>query len=401
LQSRITMCSLVVFISVSTSIIMAKEHPVAVISAIRADEKITIDGILVEPAWQKEAYSALIQKEPIEGAEPTEMTNVWIAYNEEGIFVAAKNFYSDSSTCAGGIARRDEMIQSDRFWFWIDPNRSGHSAFGFAVNPDGSIVDRKLHQDILYDDSWDGIWKAEAKKYKDYWAVEIFIPFTQLRFGKKDDYVMGVNFERYILCRAEEDYFAMVPEKETGFVSRFGLLTGITGIEPPTRFHILPYLMGRASYLSEGQDSPFYNENRYTGNAGVDLKYGLTGDLTLDLTVNPDFGQAEVDPAEINLTAFETYYDEKRTFFIECYDIFNFGNNPTGGVWDCYWSEPYIFYSRRIGKEPKGFVTHSGFVDRPEQTSIIGAAKMSGQIGEYTFGHISAVTDREYVRIMS
>lgn len=381
--------------------VLAQEHSVPVISAIRAEEEIAVDGYLNESLWQGQGYSALVMKEPIEGAEPTEQTSVWIAYSEQGIFVAAKCYYTDSSFCTGGLARRDEPVQSDRFWFWIDPNNSGHSAFGFGVNPDGSIIDRKFHQDIYYDDSWDGVWEAAAKKYTDYWAVEMFIPFTQLRFSKKDEYVMGVNFERYILCKAEEDCFAMVPETEAGFVSKFGLLTGITGIEPPSRFHILPYIMGKASYLSEGEDSPFYDDKEYTGNAGVDLKYGITGNLTLDLTVNPDFGQAEVDPAEINLSAFETYYSEKRTFFIEGADIFRFGDNPTGGVWNCNWSEPYIFYSRRIGKEPKGYVTHAGFIDRPEQTAILGAAKMSGQIEDYALGHISAITDREYARIDS
>lgn len=401
MKSRIHMSFIIVFMLLSTAFISAKEYPVPVINATRAVEEIAVDGHLNESVWQGEGYSALVQKEPNEGAAPTEKTSVWIAYNEQGIFVAAKCYYSDSTTCTGGIARRDEMVQSDWFWFWIDPNKSGHNGFGFAVNPDGSMIDRKLYQDIYSDDSWDGVWEATAKRHKDFWAVEVFIPFNQLRFGMKDEYVMGVNFERYILRKAEEDYFAMVPDMEAGFVSKFGLLTGITGIKPPARFHILPYLMGKATYLSEGQDSPFYDENKYKGSAGIDLKYGLTGDLTLDLTVNPDFGQAEVDPAEINLTAFETYYDEKRTFFIEGSDIFRFGDNPTGGVWNCYWNEPYIFYSRRIGREPKGSITHSGFVDRPEQTSILGAAKLSGQIGNYTLGHISAITDREYARIDS
>jgi hypothetical protein len=401
LHSIIRPSLLIVFALLTISLAAARESSLPVINAVRTDDAISVDGFLDESVWQGEAYTALIQKEPVEGAEPTEKTNIWIAYDDEGIFVAAQCFYSDSNDCTGGIGRRDEAVQSDRFWFWIDPNRSGHSAFGFAVNPDGSIIDGKFFQDIYWDDSWDGVWEAAAMKHKGYWVAEMFIPFTQLRFGKKDEYIMGINIDRYIVSKAEDDYFAMVPETESGFVSKFGLLTGITGIEPPARFHVLPYLVGKASYLSEGEDSPFYDENRYAGSAGIDVKYGLTGDLTADLTVNPDFGQAEVDPAEINLTAFETYYDEKRTFFIEGSDIFRFGDNPTGGVWNCNWNEPYIFYSRRIGREPKGSVSHSGFVDRPEQTSILGAAKVSGQIGDYTLGHISAVTDREYARIMS
>ena len=401
MRSKSNVLFIIIAAVFSVSAVEAQKTSVPSINAIRADEEIIIDGYLRESVWQGQGYSALIQKEPVEGAVPTESTSIFVAYNEDGIYVAARCFYSDMGLCTGGVGRRDELVQSDRFWFWIDPNRSGQSAFGFAVNPDGSIIDGKCFQDISWDDSWDGVWQSAAKRHEDHWAAEMFIPFSQLRFPKKNEYVMGINFDRYILVNAEDDYFSMVPDTETGFVSKFGVLTGIAGIEPPARFQILPYLMGKASYPAEGEDSPFYEDNRYNGSAGVDLKYGLTGDLTLDVTVNPDFGQAEVDPAEINLTAFETYYDEKRTFFIEGSDIFRFGDNPAGGVWGCYWQEPYIFYSRRIGREPRGNVIHSGFVDRPEQTTIIGAAKMSGEVGDWSLGHISAITDREYARVDS
>jgi hypothetical protein len=385
----------------SLSIVQAESTAIPSIKAVRADEDMIVDGELKESVWQGEGYTALVQKDPVEGAAPTESTSIYVAYNDEGIFVAARCYYSDMSLCKGGLGRRDEMVQSDRFWFWIDPNRNGRSAFGFAVNPDGSIVDGKCYQDIAWDDSWDGVWQSAAKRHDDHWAVEMFIPFNQLRFAKKNEYIMGVNLDRYIVRKAEDDYFSMVPDTETGFVSKFGLLTGITGIEPPSRLQILPYVMGKASYLAEGEDNPFYDENKYTGSTGVDFKYGLTGDLTLDVTVNPDFGQAEVDPAEINLSAFETYYAEKRSFFIEGSDIFIFGDTPAGGVWGCNWQEPYIFYSRRIGREPRGVVTHDGFVDGPEQTTILGAVKMSGQVGDISLGHISAFTDREYARIDS
>jgi hypothetical protein len=382
-------------------VVLAEESSIPVINAIRTEEKIITDGNLNESVWQREGYSDLIQKEPIEGAEPTEKTSVLIAYNEEGIFVAARCYYSDTNAITGGIARRDEWVQSDWFWFWIDSDKDGHNGFGFAVNPDGSIIDRKLYKDIYYDDGWDGVWEGIAEKNKDYWTVEMFIPFNQLRFSKKQEYEMGINFERYILKNAEEDYFVMIPKKETGFVSKFGTLKGIKGIEPPSRFQIIPYIMGKANYISEGRESPFYDENKYMGNVGIDLKYGLTGNLTLDLTMNPDFGQAEVDPAQINLSAFETYYSEKRTFFIEGSDIFYFGNDPAGGFWGCYWSEPDIFYSRRIGREPKGDVSHDGFIDKPEQTTIFGAAKLSGSIGDWSIGGISAITDREFAKIDS
>lgn len=392
---------IIILIFFLQTFVLAKESSIPVINAIRTEEEIIIDGHLNESVWQGEGYSALIQKEPIEGAEPTTKTSVLITYNEEGIFIAVRCYHTGANSIIGGIARRDEMVQSDWFWFWIDPNKDGNNGFGFAVNPDGSIIDRKLYQDIYFDDNWDGVWEAAAQKFKNYWTAEMLIPFSQLRFSKKEEYVMGVNFKRYILDNAEEDYFVMVPKKETGFVSKFGILKGIKGVEPPSRFQIMPYIMGKANDISEDKDSPFYDENKYLESIGIDLKYGLTGNLTLDLTMNPDFGQAEVDPAQINLSALETYYSEKRTFFIEGSDIFYFGNNPAGGVWGCYWREPEIFYSRRIGKRPIGDVSHGGFVDKPEQTTILGAAKLSGRIGNWSIGSMSAVTDREFARIDS
>ncbi|MBL7073819.1 carbohydrate binding family 9 domain-containing protein [candidate division KSB1 bacterium] len=381
--------------------VFAEEHSIPTINAVRTEEEIIIDGLLNESIWQGEGYSDLIQKNPIEGAPPTEKTSVHIAYNDQGLYIGARCYHSGSDSIQGGLARRDKSVQSDWFWFWIDPDKNGHNGFGFAVNPDGSIIDRKLFQDIHYDNDWDGVWEAAAKKHENVWTVEMLIPYNQLRFDKKDEYVMGINFMRYILKNAEYDYFVMVPKKETGFVSKFGLLKGIKGIEPPSRFQIMPYTMAKAYDLSEDKDSPFYDDNKYMQNIGIDLKYGITGNLTLDLTMNPDFGQAEVDPAQINLSAFETYYSEKRTFFIEGSEIFSFGDNPAGGLWGCYWAEPDIFYSRRIGRNPKGEASHEGFEDRPEQTTILGAAKITGRIGDWSVGSVSAVTDREFARVDS
>jgi len=154
----------VFFIFFWQAFVLAKESSIPVINAIHTEERIIIDGHLNESVWQGEGYSALIQKEPIEGAEPTVKTSVLFVYNEEGIFVAARCYSSDTISIIGGIARRDEMVQSDWFWFWVDPNKDGTNGFGFAVNPDGSIIDRKLYQDIYFDDTWDGIWEAATKK---------------------------------------------------------------------------------------------------------------------------------------------------------------------------------------------------------------------------------------------
>lgn len=372
------------------------------IHAVRAKEEVVIDGRLDETVWQREGYTDLIQRNPIEGAEPTEKTEVLIAYNDDGLFVAGTCYHSGLNSIAGGLARRDKFVESDWFWFWIDPNFDRQNGFGFAVNPDGSILDRKLYQDILKEDDWDCVWETAAQKHQDRWTFEMFIPFSQLRFDKKDEYVWGVNFKRYIIANAEEDYFVMVPKAETGFVSRFGKLTGLVDISPPARLFISPYAMGKVTDSPDlVKDSPFYSDQRYGKNIGLDVKYGLTGNLTLDLAINPDFGQAEVDPAVINLSAFETYYSEKRAFFLEGSDIFYFGSNPAGGVWGCYWQDPTVFYSRRIGKQPKGKLTHEGDVNIPEWTTIMGAAKVSGKIGNWSVGSVNAVTQREFATVDS
>lgn len=371
------------------------------IEAVRVVETITIDGLLQEAVWQREGYSRLIQRDPIEGAEPTELTAVLIAYNEDGLYVAGTCHHSGPDSIVGGLARRDEYVESDWFWFWIDPNYDRQNGFGFAVNPDGSIIDQRLYRDILSDDDWDGVWEAAAKSDSDRWTFEMLIPFSQLRFDKQETYTWGVNFKRYILSNAEHDYFVMVPKDESGFVSRFGRLTGLEGIEPPARLFVSPYAMGKLNDFPGTKGNPFYRDMRTGRNLGLDIKYGLTGNLTLDLALNPNFGQAEVDPAVINLSAFETFYSEKRAFFLEGSDIFRFGATPTGGVWGCYWAGPNIFYSRRIGRRPASSPVHEGDVYAPQQTTVLGAAKVSGKIRNWSLGSINAVTQREYAQVDS
>lgn len=367
-----------------------------IITATKTNKKLNIDGQLIEAIWQRPGFSNLIQLDPIEGALPTEKTEVFLAYDNQGLYVGGKCYHSGKDSISGGIARRDEYIESDWFWFWLDADNDRQSGFGFAINPDGSIIDQKLYQDIHHDDDWDGIWKSAAKKNGNYWSFEMFIPYNQLRFNKAKEYEWGVNFKRYILSNAENNYFSMVPKEENGFVSRFGKLNGIKNIEPPPRLFISPYIAGKLTNSPELKGSAFKNKKRFGNNFGLNIKYGITGNLTLDLAINPDFGQAEVDPAVINLSAFETYYSEKREFFIEGSDIFSFGTNPAGGTWGCYWNDPALFYSRRIGRQPNAYPKHNGEHYIPEQTSILGAAKVSGKIGKWSVGSINSVTQREY-----
>lgn len=366
------------------------------IQAARTNTRIVVDGKLTEAVWNRPPYTKFVQRDPVEGAEPTEKTEVYIAYDEIGIYVAGTCHHTGPDSIAGGVARRDKEVESDWFWFWIDPDNDNQTAYGFGVNPDGSIMDQKMYQDVYQENDWNGIWKSAAKRHHDKWTFEMFIPYTQLRFSRQDNYEFGINFKRYIINNAEDDWFVMIPKKENGFVSRFGRLTGISGIAPPSRLYIAPYVMGKGFHSPAARGGAFYKRERSGSNIGLDLKYGITGNLTFDLAINPDFGQAEVDPAVLNLSAFETFYSEKREFFIEGADIFRFGNNPAGGVWNCYWWDPSIFYSRRIGRRPTGSVIHNGDVSTRENTTILGASKISGKIGSWSVGALSALTQKEY-----
>ncbi len=228
------------------------------------------------------------------------------------------------------------------------------------------------------------------------------IPFNQIRFPKQAEYVWGVNFTRLIKRKNERASFAWVPKNEPAFVSKFARLVGVRDINPGTHVEIMPYVTGLGQFRPTEPGNPFETGSKAKGNAGFDLKVGLKSNLTLDATVNPDFGQVEVDPAVVNLSAYETYYEEKRPFFIEGASIFDgFGR---GGVYinaNINWPQPRFFYSRRIGRSPQGYVNQDGYVDFPDRTTILGAAKLTGQLAGWNVGFMNALTSREYASIDS
>ncbi len=277
----------------------------------------------------------------------------------------------------------------------VDPYFDKRSGYAFYANPAGSITDAALSNDVNDDDSWDGVWENKAAVNGEGWTVEIRIPFNQIRFPKKDEYVWGVNFRRMIRRKNEQSTFNWSPEE------RGGLRVAVR----PARGHraasaraaassSCPTPSARPSSGRRRAAIPFETGHRALGNVGFDLKVGLKSNLTLDATVNPDFGQVEVDPAVLNLSAYETYYEEKRPFFIEGASLFNdFGR---GGVFlnaNINWPQPTFFYSRRIGRAPQGYVTEDGFARVPDRTTILGAAKLTGKLGgSWNVGWLSALT---------
>ena len=385
-----------------TEKIERKNQRQKVVKAIRVNEQIQIDGILNEEVWKNEGYSDFVQSDPIDGAEPTEKTIVWIAYDDEAIYIGARLYDSQPELIVKRLGRRDDFLDSDWFIFAVDPYYDRRSGFQFAVNPAGSIVDWTLYNDEWNDNTWDGVWEWGVNIDDKGWSVEIKIPFNQLRFEKKERYIWGVNFVRIIKRKNERDTFVWIPKEDSGYVSHFAKLIGIENINTGRHIEVLPYTVGQATFSPSQPGNPFQTGKDYLGNIGFDLKVGVKSNLTLDVTVNPDFGQVEVDPAVINLTAYETYYQEKRPFFIEGSNIFNaFGKGGSTMDVNINFASPSFFYSRRIGRPPQGDVTHDGYVNFPDKTTILGAFKLTGKVKGWNLGFINALTAREYAEIDS
>jgi hypothetical protein len=380
---------------------LKKAQELKVVQAYRLTEPLELDGLLKESVYQNPAAEDFIQTDPVDGEKASEKTRVWVAYDSSNLYIAAFCYDSDPKGIIGQLGRRDYLVDSDWFIFSVDPYFDRWSGYSFWVNPSGSMIDKALYNDISEDKSWDGIWEARTQVTDQGWSVEIRIPFNQLRFSKKDTYIWGVNFQRIIKRKNEKVSFAWVPKEDNAFVSRFARLEGIENIRPGRRVEAFPYSVGQAQFRPSEPGNPFETGHRYKGNVGFDLKAGLKSNLNLDLTINPDFGQVEVDPAVINLTAYETYYEEKRPFFIEGSSIFN--NFGRGGVYisaNLNWPNPSLFYSRRIGREPQGHLTHEGYVDFPDRSTILGAFKLTGKVGSgWNIGFINALTAREYATV--
>ena len=252
------MPALILFLNLILPIsILAQDKPSTIeqkiVQAIRTDEPITIDGVLDEQIWQKEGYSDFVQSDPTDGAPPTEKTEVWVAFDDKNLYVAARLYDSEPEKIIRRLGRRDDLVDSDWFIFAVDPYYDRRTGYQFAVNPAGSIVDWTLFNDAWKDTTWDGVWETRTAIDNQGWIVEIRIPYNQLRFTKKDEYVWGVNFRRVIRRNNEKMGFVWIPKEESAYVSRFAKLEGIQDISPGRHVEILPYTVVQA------QSSPTIN----------------------------------------------------------------------------------------------------------------------------------------------
>ncbi|NIW78956.1 MAG: hydrolase, partial [Calditrichae bacterium] len=329
-------------------------------------------------------------------------TVVWVSYDDEAIYVAGRMLETSPDSIVALLGRRDQDLASDYFAIGIDSYHDKQTGFYFLVTPCGAIADGRIYNDSWFDDTWDGVWDSAAKIDSLGWCAEMRIPFSQLRFTKKTEYVWGFNVERFIQRKQETSQLVLIPKESSGHISFYPSLVGIKYIQPPRRLEFLPYAVTSGQFLSYGPDDPFDRDFIFYKSAGADLKIGLSSNFTLDGTVNPDFGQVELDPAVVNLTAFETFFDEKRPFFIEGADIFSFGQRGATNYWGFNSNIPTFFYSRRIGRTPQVEPIHDGEEDIPPNTTIIGATKISGKTRHnWEIGVLNALTSREYAEVDS
>ncbi|MBL1215266.1 MAG: hypothetical protein D8M61_18125 [Ignavibacteriae bacterium] len=375
------------------------------IVAVRAFENIKIDGILSENIWKRAGFSELLQQDPDQGEKPTQHSKIWFAYDDEAIYFAGKFYDSNPDSIMARLVRRDFVWgdPSDGCVLYLDSYRDKRSGYFFYVSAAGTIADGVLENDSKFTDlSWDAVWEGVPKIDSDGWSVEMRIPYSQLRFREGEEQVWGINVERFFSRRNETDMIAYTPRNESGFASRFPALVGIKGISPSSKLEIMPYVTGKAEYIGADPNDPFNSGKEYLPGAGVDIKAGIGNSLIVDATVNPDFGQVEVDPAIVNLSDVEYTFEEKRPFFTEGVSIFRFGRGGANNNPRFDWSRANIFYSRRIGRNPQGSLPTYEYADVPSGTHILGAGKITGRVlNDWKIGMIHAVTKKEHAEIFN
>src|SRR5689334_6011113 len=364
--------------------------------AVPAATPIVLDGKLNEEIWQKApAIIDFVQRDPAEGEPASMKTEAHVVYDENALYVGVQAHDSDAANIRGILTRRDQRSPSDWIRIVIDSYYDQRSAYEFGVNPVGVKTDRYYFNDGQSDDSWDAVWDVQVEKDADGWRAEFRIPFSQLRFNHTDGGPVGFTIIREIGRLAETSSWPLLSRNAPGFVSQFGELTGLKMSGAPKKFELMPYSVGKFEMMPVDSKDPVNVSPDPGASVGLDLKYAVTPGLTLTATVNPDFGQVEADPAVVNLDAFETFFPERRPFFVEGSGTFRFNMDCNDGA--C----TGMFYSRRIGRAPQGsaVTTEDEFSKAPDSATINGAAKLTGRAAGFSIGALTAITAMEDAEI--
>ncbi len=375
---------------------------VRAVHAAFAPSPITVDGSLSDPAWAAaEPCTTFTQGDPVEGAPPTQRSEVRVLYDHGAIYIGARLYDSSPDSIVRELARHDGGTRSDKFIVYLDPYHDHRSGYYFGLNAAGTQFDGTLYNDAWSDDSWDAVWQGQTRRDAQGWTAEMRIPFSQIRFAHGAAQHWGINFMRQMGRGFENIYLVCRPKQSSGFVSLFPVLEGMANVNPANAVEIVPFTSSKSEFAPRVAGDPFHDGSRMSGNAGGDLRMPLGGRLTLNATVNPDFGQVEVDPAVVNLSDVETFFPEKRPFFVEGSSIFDAGQQGASDYWGFNFWQPSFFYSRRVGHAPEGSLADNvTFSDAPSGTTILGAAKLSGKLApDLNIGLLQAITSREDARI--
>lgn len=364
---------------------------IVVSSAARAS------GEVGEDVWIKApATAGFRQRDPDEGGEPSQRTEFRVAYDATTLYVKVRAFDREPDKIITYLTRRDEDSPCDWLYILIDSYHDRRTAYEFGVNPSGVKRDRYWFNDSNNDDSWDAVWDVSVSRDAQGWSAEFRIPFSQLRFTPSQNATFGFAVKRQIGRLNETSTWPLLARSANGFVSSFGELGGLSMTASPKRLELMPYTVADVTRQRPGAN-PLTKNSDPGLSVGADAKYALTPGLTLTATVNPDFGQVEADPAVVNLSAFETFFSERRPFFVEGSGTFNFGLDCNDGA--C----TGLFYSRRIGRAPQGLGALPDGADVytsvPSQTRILGAGKLTGRVGRYSIGVLQAVTGEQTARV--
>lgn len=384
-----------------SAVATAGDNPRSV-RAVRVDTPPRIDGVLDEQIWKLAGpASDFIQQDPEEGKPAAVRSEIRVLYDDEALYFGCMFYDPEPDKIVARLTRRDNEIESDEASIGIDSYHDHQTGYAFTFNAAGVKIDILQYDDAnRQDNSWDPVWYLKTRVTDQGWCAELKIPFRILRYrtGLTDtaENTWGVNFLRHVSRKQEDERWAFTPKSQSGLISRYGHLTGLRGLPDPQQVEALPFITGKRSY--EPATSYLDRRQQSLGNAGLDLKYGLSSNFTIDATFNPDFGQVEADPAVLNLSTFETFYPEKRPFFIEGTQIVHF---TTFGDQ----SGPGLFYSRRIGRgispNEVSVPTGGAIEDLPQQTTILGAAKLTGKTnGGLSLGLLQAFTGEENATVI-
>ena len=313
-----------------------------------------------------------------------------LAYDDECLYLGVMAYDREPEGIVARLVRRDQWTEADHVQVMIDAHHDHQTAYWFRVNAAGSLNDGHISNDgdgwDAWDETWNGVWDARVSRCDQGWSVEFRIPYRVLRFSPREADTWGINVDRHISRKKERLCWVMVPRKENGCVSRFAHLDGIEGIAPRRALELLPYAVGRSTFAPVGDP----DHRDLFGSLGADVRYGVTSGVSFNAALNPDFGQVETDPAELNLSVFETHQDERRPFFLEGSQMFE--------------TPIQLFYSRRIGRQPGYRSVPDGYetAEQADFTTILAAAKMTGKTArQTTFAVMEALTASEDARIES